>query len=113
AIDIDFRDIDRQKLRNLDVGLFQLRLGNFENLFQELGKLRSFQANVHRARKIEEAFDYLIEAVNFLVQNLHGLPRGAVAIVKPVEGQGFFEEIGKHTSELQSPDHLVCRLLLE
>src|SRR5207244_12262472 len=72
-----------------------------------------FQANVHRARKIEEAFDYLIEAVNFLVQNLHGLPRGAVAIVKPVEGQGFFEEIGKHTSELQSPDHLVCRLLLE
>src|SRR5438552_13715261 len=22
-------------------------------------------------------------------------------------------EIGKHTSELQSPDHLVCRLLLE
>src|SRR5258708_27221196 len=26
----------------------------------------------------------------------------------PVDG-----EIGKHTSELQSPDHLVCRLLLE
>src|SRR5258708_31655178 len=24
-----------------------------------------------------------------------------------------WEEIGKHTSELQSPDHLVCRLLLE
>src|SRR5258708_15234320 len=31
--------------------------------------------------------------------------------------KGVFErrqsEIGKHTSELQSPDHLVCRLLLE
>src|SRR5207244_7611318 len=25
----------------------------------------------------------------------------------------FGAEIGKHTSELQSPDHLVCRLLLE
>src|SRR5438552_8084522 len=25
----------------------------------------------------------------------------------------FREQIGKHTSELQSPDHLVCRLLLE
>src|SRR5258708_14574312 len=25
----------------------------------------------------------------------------------------FIHEIGKHTSELQSPDHLVCRLLLE
>src|SRR5207244_9232191 len=24
-----------------------------------------------------------------------------------------FLKIGKHTSELQSPDHLVCRLLLE
>src|SRR5207244_6438454 len=23
------------------------------------------------------------------------------------------DEIGEHTSELQSPDHLVCRLLLE
>src|SRR5258708_30887468 len=23
------------------------------------------------------------------------------------------EEIGRHTSELQSPDHVVCRLLLE
>src|SRR5258708_14120784 len=23
------------------------------------------------------------------------------------------QEIGRHTSELQSPDHLVCRLLLE
>src|SRR5438552_14943902 len=23
------------------------------------------------------------------------------------------EKIGRHTSELQSPDHLVCRLLLE
>src|SRR5438552_18925974 len=24
-----------------------------------------------------------------------------------------YDQIGKHTSELQSPDHLVCRLLLE
>src|SRR6266566_78090 len=107
AIDIDFRDIDRQKLRNLDVGLFQLRLGNFENLFQELGKLRSFQANVHRARKIEEAFDYLIEAVNFLVQNLHGLPRGAVAIVKPVEGQGFFEVLKPQAHGVERIFHFV------
>src|SRR5438552_13353359 len=26
---------------------------------------------------------------------------------------GFFERSEEHTSELQSPDHLVCRLLLE
>src|SRR5438552_9623317 len=30
-------------------------------------------------------------------------PRGSVRL----------GEIGRHTSELQSPDHLVCRLLLE
>src|SRR5258708_32065692 len=30
------------------------------------------------------------------------------------QGNAYFpEEIGRHTSELQSPDHLVCRLLLE
>src|SRR5258708_31470274 len=26
---------------------------------------------------------------------------------------GYFERSEEHTSELQSPDHLVCRLLLE
>src|SRR5947208_12662634 len=36
-------------------------------------------------------------------------PYGGDAVVD--DGQG--EEIGSHTSELQSPDHLVCRLLLE
>src|SRR5258708_30415841 len=28
-------------------------------------------------------------------------------------GQEFLERSEEHTSELQSPDHLVCRLLLE
>src|SRR5207244_11568460 len=36
-----------------------------------------------------------------------GLHVGALEVV---QGQGRSEE---HTSELQSPDHLVCRLLLE
>src|SRR5258708_22484949 len=31
-----------------------------------------------------------------------------ISLLKVIEA-----EIGKHTSELQSPDHLVCRLLLE
>src|SRR5438552_11745942 len=44
------------------------------------------------------------------------LPTGLLAHVQPVAspkrpvGNGRSEE---HTSELQSPDHLVCRLLLE
>src|SRR5258708_27577825 len=37
-------------------------------------------------------------------------PRQAVADAEPVGWMGRSEE---HTSELQSPDHLVCRLLLE
>ena len=35
--------------------------------------------------------------------------------ITPAELEGAFEEgrSEEHTSELQSPDHLVCRLLLE
>src|SRR5207244_11108416 len=48
-------------------------------------------------------------------------PRGAARGRKPPPGRRprrdrahlRHPEIGKHTSELQSPDHLVCRLLLE
>src|SRR5258708_32909941 len=39
-----------------------------------------------------------------------GHPRRPVPIAGPYPGAGRSEE---HTSELQSPDHLVCRLLLE
>src|SRR5438552_18850212 len=42
-------------------------------------------------------------------QLVHRLARGAV-VVRLGAGLGRSEE---HTSELQSPDHLVCRLLLE
>src|SRR5947208_13132001 len=30
-----------------------------------------------------------------------------------IEGDGLYQRSEEHTSELQSPDHLVCRLLLE
>src|SRR5438552_17300346 len=36
---------------------------------------------------------------------------GAALAIKPAEDGGHRSE--EHTSELQSPDHLVCRLLLE
>src|SRR5258708_8796080 len=39
-----------------------------------------------------------------------GVGRDAVALIGKACGQYRSEE---HTSELQSPDHLVCRLLLE
>src|SRR5258708_18006705 len=35
------------------------------------------------------------------------------AVEPHVRGVAFLERSEEHTSELQSPDHLVCRLLLE
>src|SRR5258708_17932275 len=40
-----------------------------------------------------------------------GLPRDAILLVN-LSGRGD-KRSEEHTSELQSPDHLVCRLLLE
>src|SRR5258708_21300996 len=39
--------------------------------------------------------------------------RDALQDVNVVEGQRLLDRSEEHTSELQSPDHLVCRLLLE
>src|SRR5258708_3365203 len=38
--------------------------------------------------------------------------KAQISVAKPGEKDAL-QEIGEHTSELQSPDHLVCRLLLE
>src|SRR5947208_12031828 len=40
-----------------------------------------------------------------------GRVRGVLASARPRAGRALRSE--EHTSELQSPDHLVCRLLLE
>src|SRR5258708_17408050 len=59
----------------------------------------------------------------FRSRRAHHAPRAAIAeaarhedAVRAVEqllSAGLFERSEEHTSELQSPDHLVCRLLLE
>src|SRR5258708_38919432 len=42
-------------------------------------------------------------------------PRGRADVRTAAAGREgrWGDQIGRHTSELQSPDHLVCRLLLE
>src|SRR5438552_10674167 len=42
-----------------------------------------------------------------------GETEGFVKILRDKKYGEILGEIGKHTSELQSPDHLVCRPLLE
>src|SRR5258708_11653710 len=37
----------------------------------------------------------------------------ADSLIRNSSGSGFCRRSEEHTSELQSPDHLVCRLLLE
>src|SRR5258708_1516778 len=57
------------------------------------------------ARDVEGHDPRAAEALDQL-RGLHALFRGVMA-------QGAENRSEEHTSELQSPDHLVCRLLLE
>src|SRR5258708_11652567 len=73
----------------------------YTTLFRSLWHLRA-PAPAHDARHPMTAFSYSIFAKGGPVMWLLVL-LGLSAIIRSEE----------HTSELQSPDHLVCRLLLE
>src|SRR5258708_18504945 len=53
----------------------------------------------------------LIHGVVLSFREQRGWVGGSTVAVAP--GQGWPGRSEEHTSELQSPDHLVCRLLLE
>src|SRR5258708_17440943 len=55
--------------------------------------------------------DPLREVADIMVMLLH--PFAEQAAVELARRPGFAPRSEEHTSELQSPDHLVCRLLLE
>ena len=55
AIDIDFRHIDRQELRDFDFCLAHLRLRHFDHVAQDISQLRCLEAHFHRTREVEEA----------------------------------------------------------
>src|SRR5258708_24706322 len=42
-----------------------------------------------------------------------GIPRRFYRLAEWIDQRAFINRSEEHTSELQSPDHLVCRLLLE
>src|SRR2546426_1773493 len=57
----------------------------------------------------EEYVTYLLS----VVEQAHQLREKALRRLSPEERQFLFERSEEHTSELQSPCNLVCRLLLE
>src|SRR5438552_12709281 len=48
-----------------------------------------------------------------LLMSARGLPLGRYVVVRDRDWHAAEWRSEEHTSELQSPDHLVCRLLLE
>src|SRR5438552_9224014 len=51
--------------------------------------------------------------LNMPVVSIHDLAIEQDDLVAATYGRSFWIRSEEHTSELQSPDHLVCRLLLE
>src|SRR5690348_17355618 len=101
-----------------------------------LGQLQVMEAeNLHPFVKIQQAFRYIVQAKVLLVMAVHlvycdagnlelGVKGAAQAWAHMQKGQkagrvqaATVSQAGarseEHTSELQSPVHLVCRLLLE
>src|SRR5258708_17595548 len=65
--------------------------------------MRGRDGNIHRGR-IQEGQMAMISHLGAMISTTAG-----VLLARRMRGQRSEE----HTSELQSPDHLVCRLLLE
>src|SRR5438552_9873263 len=55
----------------------------------------------------------LHDALPISVGQLHHHAAAIVGVGQPLHEPGLLQRSEEHTSELQSPDHLVCRLLLE
>src|SRR5258708_10359082 len=79
-------------------------LGDGQDLMEILGNL------------LDNAGKWAAQAVSLEVQGLeHDQAGGPLLLTVDDDGPGIedADRSEEHTSELQSPDHLVCRLLLE
>src|SRR5258708_9605031 len=66
----------------------------------------SEEVNMITEARVKELFEYADKELS-RIHRSHKLPGGVVLV------GGTAKRSEEHTSELQSPDHLVCRLLLE
>src|SRR5258708_21155156 len=86
---------------------YGVRDNDLEQAFSQFGAVTSAKVMMERDTGRSKGFGFVemgsdAEA-QAAIQGLHGQNRGGRDLVRSEE----------HTSELQSPDHLVCRLLLE
>src|SRR5258708_22927595 len=63
-----------------------------------------------RSNVVHEVAEFVEESFNVAVVHEAGVGGGGD---REVADENRFRRSEEHTSELQSPDHLVCRLLLE
>src|SRR5258708_15617931 len=75
-------------------------------LFPYTTLFRSFFARSHLFPRLQNLFDFWVGMKIFRQPGLGGENLGELRLRYPSRSE-------EHTSELQSPDHLVCRLLLE
>src|SRR5579863_9255429 len=87
AVGPDFRDAVGQQLFDFDSGLVQLWLRDAHDVAQKFGEIGGFEFQFDGAGEIQEALYHRVEAVDFLVQNLHGLARFGVRS----RGQGLLQ----------------------
>src|SRR5258708_7811669 len=100
--------------------LFRIPCFSFLFFFNDTATTEIYTLSLHDALPIsyEVAADFLADAFGGLFA---GQQIGPYKIISPLAAGGMGEvylaqdsrRSEEHTSELQSPDHLVCRLLLE
>src|SRR5258708_10772731 len=79
--------------------------------FNDTATTEIYTLSLHDALPI---YHLLVEGgAGITVQSRDGGGATGAAAVRAPAGESFVDRSEEHTSELQSPDHLVCRLLLE
>src|SRR5258708_29411507 len=82
-------------------------------LFPYTTLFRSPDQRVVEPSRAVKALDLVVQVPQFAIRAGHALLRADQPDVVPHDVADRELRSEEHTSELQSPDHLVCRLLLE
>src|SRR5258708_14566020 len=88
------------------------RLGEIERFVERVKALIDGEPSPLQQTAIEE-FEGLVAFKSEFESALPELRKAIADVAVVIDDMGKIKRSEEHTSELQSPDHLVCRLLLE